>query len=61
MMEWFDIVNLVAVIFIGIGNILNTFLATKKPADVKVAKKLAKLQNKEAKLVEAYSELHKNN
>lgn len=60
-MEWFDIFNLVAVILIGIGNTLNTFLATKKPVDVKVAKKLAKLQNKEAKLVEAYSELHKGN
>lgn len=61
MMEWFDIVNLVAVIFIGIGNVLNTFLATKKPADVKISKKLAKLQAKEAKLVKDYDDLNKNN
>lgn len=59
-MEWFDIVNLVAVLLIGIGNVLNTFLATRKPEGEKISKKLAKLQTKEAKLVEAYSELHKN-
>lgn len=61
MIEWYDILNLVAVLLIGVGNVLNTFLATKKPADVKISKKLAKLQAKEAKLVKDFDNLNKIN